>query len=29
MQLLTALPEHTDDDDIVTGAEDLRSVLAD
>jgi hypothetical protein len=29
MRLLVALPEHTDDDDIVTGARDLRSVLAD
>ena len=29
LQLLAALPEHTDDDDIVTGARDLRSVLSD
>ena len=29
LRLLAALPEHTDDDDIVTGAKDLRSVLAD
>jgi hypothetical protein len=28
-QLLAELPEHTDDDDIVTGARDLRSVLSD
>lgn len=28
VRLLAALPEHTDDDDIVTGAKDLRSVLA-
>lgn len=29
LQLLAALPEHTDDDDIVTGAKDLRAVLFD
>jgi len=29
LQLLTALPEHTDDDDIVAAAIDLRSVLTD
>ena len=29
LQLLATLPEHTDDDDIVTGARDLRSVLSD
>jgi hypothetical protein len=29
LQLLAALPEHTDDDDIVTGAKDLRAALAD
>jgi hypothetical protein len=29
VRLLAALPEHTDDDDIVTGAKDLRSLLAD
>jgi hypothetical protein len=28
MRLLAALPEHTDDDDIVTGATDLRAVLS-
>jgi hypothetical protein len=28
LQLLAALPEHTDDDDIVTGAKDLRAVLS-
>jgi hypothetical protein len=28
-QLLAALPEHTDDDDIVTGAKDLRAALSD
>ena len=29
LQLLAALPEHTDDDDIVTGAKDLRAALSD
>jgi hypothetical protein len=29
MQLLAALPEHTDDDDIVTGTKDLRAALSD
>ena len=29
LQLLAALPEHTNDDDIVTGAKDLRSALSD
>jgi len=29
LQLLATLPEHTDDDDIVTVARDLRSVLSD
>ena len=29
LQLLATLPEHTDDDDIVTGAKDLRAVLSD
>ena len=28
-RLLAALPEHTDDDDIIAGARDLRSVLSD
>jgi hypothetical protein len=28
LQLLAALPEHTDDDDIVTGAKDLRAALS-
>ncbi|AGB24335.1 hypothetical protein Mycsm_04082 [Mycobacterium sp. JS623] len=28
LQLLAAVPEHTDDDDIVTGASELRSVLS-
>jgi hypothetical protein len=28
LHLLAALPEHTDDDDIVTGAKDLRSALS-
>jgi hypothetical protein len=28
LRLLAALPEHTDDDDIVTGAKDLRAVLS-
>jgi len=28
LQLLAALPEHTIDDDIVTGAKDLRAALA-
>jgi hypothetical protein len=29
LRLLAALPEHTDDDDIVTGAETLRTALSD
>jgi hypothetical protein len=29
LRLLAALPEHTDDDDIVSGAKDLRSVFDD
>jgi hypothetical protein len=29
LQLLAELPEHTDDDDIVTGANDLRAALSD
>ncbi|HTI77211.1 MAG TPA: hypothetical protein VL634_19585 [Mycobacterium sp.] len=29
LHLLAAVPEHTDDDDIVAGARDLRSVLSD
>jgi hypothetical protein len=29
LQLLAALPEHTDDNDIVSGARDLQSVLSD
>lgn len=29
LQLLAAVPEHTDDDDIVSGARELRSVLSD
>jgi hypothetical protein len=29
MQLLAALPEHTDADDILTGAKDLRAALSD
>jgi hypothetical protein len=29
LHLLAALPEHTDDDDIVTGAKDLRAALSD
>jgi hypothetical protein len=29
LRLLAALPEHTDDDDIVTGTTDLRAVLSD
>jgi hypothetical protein len=29
LRLLTVLPEHTDDDDIVAGAKDLRAVLSD
>ena len=29
LQLLAALPEHTNDDDIVTGAKDLRAALSD
>lgn len=29
LPLLAALPEHTDDDDIVTGARDLRAALSD
>lgn len=29
LRLLTSLPEHTDDDDIVSGAKDLRSVFDD
>jgi len=29
LQLLAAVPEHTDDDDIVRGARELRSVLSD
>jgi hypothetical protein len=29
LQLLSALTEHTDDDDIVTGVEDLRAALSD
>jgi hypothetical protein len=29
LRLLIVLPEHTDDDDIVNGAKELRSVLSD
>jgi hypothetical protein len=29
LHLLAVLPEHTDDDDIVTGAKDLRAALSD
>ena len=29
LQLLAVLPEHTDDDDVVAGATDLRAVLSD